>query len=176
MHPTFTRAASEGFDTNVLVALCDWTLYAAYARSHSSADVFAALDEFYVLSERIVEASGGLVLKFMGDAALIVFPQDLADDGITTLLGLKGATDRWFESRGMPNRLHVNAHFGPVTLGPMGHKRALDVIGDTVNITATLGAKTFGLTAQAFRCLTPEHRKLFHRFTPPVLYLAEPAR
>ncbi|MBV8083184.1 MAG: hypothetical protein JO247_00065 [Chloroflexi bacterium] len=72
---------------------------------------------------------------------------------------------------GIPSWLHVNAHFGEVTLGPMGRERRLDVIGQTVNVTATLGSKDFALSQQAFRCLTPEHRRLFHKFTPPVLYL-----
>jgi len=173
MHGTFTRAKSGAFNTDLLVALCDWTLFASYARSHNSADVFSTLDEFYLLAETVVEDAGGLVVKFMGDAALVIFPEDLADTGVMALLELKQATDRWFEGRGMPNRLHIGAHFGEATLGPMGRKRLLDVIGDTVNITATLGSKTFALTPQAFRRLTPEHRRVFHRFTPPALYLAD---
>jgi len=176
VHPTFSRALSSPIQADMLVALCDWTLFTTYARSHSSAEVFSALDEFYLLTEDVIDAAGGVVLKFMGDAALVIFPEDLADIGVMALLDLKRQTDSWFQARAMPNRLHVNAHFGQVTLGSMGHKRVLDVIGDTVNITATLGAKAFGLTAQAFRCLTPEHRRMFHRFTPPILYLAEPAR
>ena len=40
-----------------------------------------------------------------------------------------------------------------------------------LNIAATLGSKDFALSQQAFRCLTPEHRLLFRRFTPPILYL-----
>ena len=175
MHPTFVRAQQAPLETDVLVALCDWTLFGSYARGATSAEVFARLDEFYLLAEEVVEAAGGLVIKFMGDAALVVYPDELADRGVGALLDLKRRTDVLLERRRLPNRLHVNAHFGPVTLGPMGHHRALDVIGHTVNITATMGAKSFGLSAQAFRRLSPERRRLFHRFTPPALYLAEAA-
>jgi class 3 adenylate cyclase len=62
-------------------------------------------------------------------------------------------------------------HFGEVTAGPMGHKRQLDLTGETVNITATMGGRPFALSQQAFRQLTPEHRQLFRRFTPSILYL-----
>ena len=144
-------------------------------RGAGSTEVFARLDEFYQLTEDVVEAAGGLVIRFMGDAALVVFPGELADAGVGALLDLKCRTDGWLAERRLPNRLHVNAHVGPVTLGPMGRRRTLDVIGHTVNTTATMGAKSFGLSAQAFRKLTPERRRLFHRFSPPVLYLAEAA-
>ena len=53
---------------------------------------------------------------------------------------------------------------------------ALDVIGHTVNLTATMGATTFGLTPRAFRRLTPARRTLFQRVSPRLLELAEPAR
>jgi hypothetical protein len=53
----------------------------------------------------------------------------------------------------------------------MGRAGHLDVIGETVHIAATLGSRSFALSQQAFRQLTPEHRQLFHKFTPPVLYL-----
>ena len=107
----------------------------------------------------------------MGDAALVVFPEELADQGIMALLDLKANVDRWIQHRPIGNSLHVNVHFGEVTLGRMGRAGNLDVIGETVAIAATLGSRGFGMSQQAFRQLTPEHRQLFHKFTPPVMYL-----
>jgi class 3 adenylate cyclase len=123
------------------------------------------------MTEDAVGAAGGLVVKFMGDAALVVFPEDLADQGIMALLDLKADIDRWLQDRPIGNSLHVNVHFGETMIGRMGRAGHLDVIGETVNIAATLGSRGFGLSQQAFRCLSPEHRRLFHRFTPPALYL-----
>src|SRR5262249_21779877 len=124
-----------------------------------------------LLTEDTIGAAGGLVVKFMGDAALVLFPEDLADQGIMALLDLKARVDAWLQERPIGQSLFVNVHFGEVTLGRMGRAGNLDAIGETINIAASLGSRGFGLSQQALRRLTPEHRKLFHKFTPPVLYL-----
>jgi adenylate cyclase len=171
MHPTFSRAMSSPVQANVLVALCDCSRFMQGSKGRTSAELFAALNELYLLTDDLVEAAGGLVVKFMGDAALIVFPEELADGGIMALLDLKSTVDGWLQEHPIAHGLHVNAHFGEVTLGTMGRAGRLDVIGETVHIAATLGSRSFGLTQQAFRCLTPEHRQRFRKFTPPVMYL-----
>jgi class 3 adenylate cyclase len=171
MHPTFSRALSSPIQADVLVALCDCARFMQGARGRTSAQLFADLNDFYLLTEDAIQAAGGLVVKFMGDAALIVFPADLADPGIMALLELKASVDSWLQDRPIGNSLHVNVHFGEITLGRMGRAGRLDIIGETVNIAASLGSRSFGLSQQAFRRLTPEHRQLFQRFTPPVLYL-----
>jgi class 3 adenylate cyclase len=170
MHPTFSRALSSPIQANVLVALCDCSRFMQRTRGRSSAELFADLDDFYAMTEDAVGAAGGLVVKFMGDAALVVFPEDLADQGIMALLDLKATVDRWIQDRAIGNALYVNAHFGEVTLGRMGRAGNLDVIGETVHIAATLGSRGFGVSQQAFRQLTPEHRQRFQKFTPPVMY------
>ncbi len=173
MHPTFERAMAQPIQANVLVALCDWRLFFQLMKERGSIRMFADLHEFYLLTEDHVQRTGGLVIKFMGDSALAIYPQELAGGGIMALMELKRQVDAWFKRRGINSWLYVNAHYGEVTLGPMGRSGRLDVIGDTVNITATLGSKSFALSQQAFRCLSPEHRRLFHRFTQPVLYIPE---
>ena len=171
MHPTFSRALDSPLQVNVLVAMCDCSRFMQSTKGRSSTDLFADLNDFYLLTEDAVQAAGGLVVKFMGDAALVLFPEELADQGIMALLDLKASIDRWLQDRPIANSLHVNVHFGEVTLGRMGRAGNLDVIGETVHIAATLGSRSFALSQQAFRQLTPEHRQLFHKFTPPVLYL-----
>jgi class 3 adenylate cyclase len=171
MHPTFARALESPIQANVLVAMCDCSRFMQAIKGRTSAQIFADLNDFYLMVDDAMQAAGGLVVKFMGDAALVVFPEDLADQGIMALLDLKASVDRFLEDRPLGQNLHVNAHFGEVTLGRMGRAGHLDLIGETVNIAATLGSRSFGLSQQAFRCLTPEHRKLFHKFTPPVMYL-----
>ena len=171
MHPALSRALSSPIQANALVAFCDCARFMQSSKGRSSAELFADLNDFYLLTDDAIQAAGGLVVKFMGDAALVVFPEELADQGIMALLELKARVDRWIQDRAIGNSLHVNVHFGEVTLGTMGRADRLDVIGETVAIAATLGSRGFGLSQQAFRRLTPEHRQLFHRFTPPVLYL-----
>ncbi|MBU0934792.1 MAG: hypothetical protein KKC64_04185, partial [Spirochaetes bacterium] len=54
-----------------------------------------------------------------------------------------------------------------------------DIIGETVNIAATMGSggqnshrNRLILSPEAFRSLGPELRKKFHKFTEPIVYLA----
>jgi class 3 adenylate cyclase len=171
MHPAFSRALDSPIQANVLVAMCDFSRFMQSTKGRSSAELFADLNDFYLLTDDAVQAAGGLVVKFMGDAALIVFPEELADQGIMALLDIKASVDRWLQDRPIGHSLYVNAHFGEATLGRMGRAGHLDVIGETVHIAATLGSRGFGISQQAFRQLTPEHRQLFHKFTPPVMYL-----
>jgi class 3 adenylate cyclase len=171
MHPTLSRALDSPIQANTLVAFCDCSRFMQGSKGSSSAELFANLNDFYLLVEDAMQAAGGLVVKFMGDAALVIFSEELADQGIMALLELKATVDRWIQDRPLGQSLHINAHFGEVTLGRMGRAGNLDVIGETVHVAATLGSRGFGLSQQAFRQLTPEHRQLFQKFTPPVLYL-----
>src|SRR6059058_2386053 len=116
MHPLFARARAAPLQANVLVALCDCTRFMQSAKGRSSAELFADLNDLYVQVEDAMQAAGGLVVKFMGDAALVVFPEELADPGIMALLDLKSQVDRWLQGRSIGNNLQVNAHFGEVTL------------------------------------------------------------
>lgn len=58
-------------------------------------------------------------------------------------------------------------------MGKAGGLAQLDVIGETVNVCATLPHQGVTLSPQAFRRLRPEHRKMFHRHTPPITYRPE---
>jgi class 3 adenylate cyclase len=170
MHPTFSRALESPVQANVLVAFCDCSRYKQASKGLPSAELFAHLNDFYLLIDDAIEAAGGLVIGFRGDAALVIFPEELADQGIMALRDLKANVDRWIQDRPLGQDLQVDVHFGEVTLGRMGRAGTLDVMGETVAIAATLGSRGFGLSQQAFRQLAPEHRRMFHKFTPPVIY------
>jgi class 3 adenylate cyclase len=171
MHATFERALASPIQADMLVAFCDCARFAQAAKGRTSAELFAGLNDFYLLIDDAIGAAGGLVVKFMGDAALVAFPRELADQGIVALLDLKTRVDNWLRDRSLGESLLVNVHVGDVTLGRMGRAGNLDLIGETVNIAASLGSRGFGLSQQAFRCLSPEHRKRFHKLTSQVLYV-----
>jgi class 3 adenylate cyclase len=159
--------------TELLVAVFDLTNYVAFSRQTPSPDQFAKMNEFYRRSAEFVRDHGGYLIKFIGDAGLVVFPADAADHGVNTMVRLKDEMDAWLKSAIPESTLSVNCHFGEVTIGPMhgpGGGKHLDIIGDTVNICFTLGRKKFILSPQAFRKLKPESRRRFKKFTPPVVY------
>ena len=121
----------------------------------------------------LVERAGGRVVKFIGDAALLVFPEDAVDRGVEGLLQLKDTVDDLMQERGWDCRLAVKAHFGTTVAGPFGAAGAkrFDVIGKAVNTAATLDSTGVTLSVAAFRKLGPELRRRFHKHTPPITYI-----
>src|ERR1044071_2473829 len=112
VHPTFSRALESPLQAHALVAMCDCSRFMQSSKGRSSAELFADLNDLYLLVDDAVQAAGGLVIKFLGDAALVVFPEHLADQGIMALLDLKTRVDAWLQGRPIGHSLFVNVHFG----------------------------------------------------------------
>lgn len=168
VHPTASRREAD-----LLIVFADLTLFTRTARGMADADLAAFCQELYERTATAVEASGGTVVKFMGDAAMIVFGRERADAGVACLLELKRSIDQWMKSLDRPCRLIVKVHAGTAILGMFGGGsiQRLDVIGTSVNQTARLESQGIALSAPAFRSLSPATRKLFKKHTPEISYI-----
>jgi class 3 adenylate cyclase len=144
-----------------------------------SLEVFDLLNGWAGVVTPIVSRAGGYLVKFIGDACLMIFPEDSVDKGVLGIMELKAASEKYFNQKGFSNKLRATAHFGEVVVGPFGvaPHQAVDVLGDTVNTAASLEKVDrrgqLIISPQAFRKLSPSTRKLFHKYTPPVVYIAE---
>ncbi|HEU5195575.1 MAG TPA: adenylate/guanylate cyclase domain-containing protein [Methylomirabilota bacterium] len=157
----------------LLIAFADLTRFFVQSQRVSDLDLADTLDAFYECVAVPVDKSGGRVVKFIGDAALIVFSEDAVDRGVEALLQVKDAVDDLMERRRWDCRLTVKAHFGTTVAGPFGAAGAkrFDVIGKAVNTAATLEGSGVTLSVAAFRKLGPELRRRFRKHTPPVTYI-----
>jgi adenylate cyclase len=157
----------------LLIAFADLTRFMAQSQRVSDAELADTIDAYYEQVGVVIDKAGGRVVKFIGDAALIVFPEDAVDRGVEALLDLKDAVDDLMKDRGWDCRLTIKAHFGTTPAGPFGAAGAkrFDVIGKAVNTTATLEATGVTLSVSAFRKLGPELRRRFHKHTPPITYI-----
>ena len=157
----------------MLVAFYDLTRFARWSSGVAPEQAYILMDQLAEMVGDKVSSGGGKVVKFIGDAALIVFPEDAAGTGVLCLKELKRLTDTWLADKGLGSRMILKVHFGPVVCGPFGTKddKRFDVFGDTVNATARLTSYGFSITPQAFRCLDEAGRKLFKKHTPPIRYL-----
>jgi class 3 adenylate cyclase len=169
---------SQQTQINALVAFADLTYYTKTASKMENQEVASWMNTFFERLGEIIELKGGVIVKFIGDAALIVFEEKLAEQGIHCLLEAKEQIDGWLQKEGYKSRLEIKIHFGPVIAGPFGSKskKTFDVIGNTVNTAATLQERPFCLSTQAFRQLSPEGRKHFKKHTPPITYIREEDR
>jgi class 3 adenylate cyclase len=170
------QSLPDGQLVDVLVAMTDISGFTQIARSRDLAGSYSLLRKLSTMTAEILEPAGGLIVKYMGDASLIVFPDDKIDSGVAALLRLKEAIEGYFVSEGLSNKLTTSIHFGEVIVGRLPPLKSLDIFGHTVNIAWTLDRGFRGkfiATPQVFRKLKPAMRKRFHKHTPPVVYLAE---
>jgi adenylate cyclase len=154
------------------VAFFDLSRMAEWTSPAEDEQVAGFLQEFYALAAAHLEAAGGQIVKLMGDAGLVIFPEEGVEQGVFALAELTQAARAAGLERGFDVYLNVSVHFGPVlqgTFGPPGQER-FDVIGKTVNIAARLGRRGITLSQQAFRCLSPEGRERFQKISRPTTY------
>ena len=124
----------------------------------------------------VVDTTEGTIVKYIGDACLVIYPGHAADAGVRNLLTLKEKTDSHIQAQGFRSRLAGAAHYGEATIGPFGPDKRLDVFGESVNRAALTERgdqrSDFVITPEAFRRLESETRRLFRKHTPPIVYLA----
>jgi class 3 adenylate cyclase len=147
------KDVSAPMECNLLVAFIDITGFAKEFDIKTDRQIFDLVCEFYKVVEQEVETSGGETVKFMGDAALIVYPEDRAKQGVEALRHLKATIDRWLIDHRFGGELLVRAHIGPVIWGPMETRKEprLDVFGKTVIIAAKLPSKGWSLSQELER-------------------------
>lgn len=151
------------------VALFDLTHFSTYYKNNSPNQILHVLNEFSALAIEIIENHGGQIIKFSNDSGLAAFPSDKTDDGVNALMKLKTKTDQWANQKVPGSRLAVNAHVGPAAIGRLKNN-SLEMVGEAVATVYSMGKKQFLLSPQAFRKLSPETRKAFRKFTPPIVY------
>ncbi len=96
---------------------------------------------------RATEMNGGIVDKFIGDGALVLFGvldenENGARQAVQCARDLLAYIDRWNEKRQFspPVQVGIGIHTGEVYVGVVGDERRLEftVLGDSVNIAARL--------------------------------------
>jgi adenylate cyclase len=156
----------------LVIAFLDLSFFTKDASTREELAIAEIIDDYYERVGAHVAAAGGVVVKFIGDGALLTFPVERADDALTQLLELRQEVDQWLASRSWASRLIVKMHAGPVVAGDFGVRdsKRFDVLGNTVNVAARL-PRPFHLSPQVFRLLSPEMRRRMKKHTPPITYI-----
>ena len=179
MSTALTGRGGDGFplpsdySTETLgVAFFDLSRISEWSSSHEDQPVAAFLQHFYVLAANVLEPAGGRLVKFMGDAGMVVFPAERSEEMILALCEFSSAAREDARSVGLDAYCNTNIHVGEVitgTFGPPGLER-FDVIGKAVNVAARLGRRGVIISPQAFRTLSEDARKRFQKITRPITY------
>jgi class 3 adenylate cyclase len=169
----------ETIYTEGLVFFTDLSGFTRLIREMDLSRSVELLKEFAIISHKHVESAAGTLIKYIGDSALGYFPGEKVDEGMMALLAMKKEIEEDFTVNGKKTGLRIGAHYGPFAIcdfTPFADKP--DLVGETVNIAAMTGSggqskhrSKLIITPEAFRKLSSESRKFFHKYTEPIVYL-----
>jgi class 3 adenylate cyclase/CHASE2 domain-containing sensor protein len=150
--------ALGGETRNVTVYFSDIADFSSFAEKIPPAELVAAMNEYLSAMTDIIEAHGGFVDKYIGDAIVAVFGAPLDDpdhakNAVSAALACAarlGELDRVNAAFGGAVRQRIGLNTGEALVGNIGSRRRFNytVMGDMVNLAARLeGAnKAFATT------------------------------
>jgi adenylate cyclase len=125
----------------VTVLFVDLQGYTAFSEHHAPEEVVSMLNRFFSVVVAVVQAQGGNVNKFEGDAALCVFgaPEDQADHAARALRAAAKLPPA-FAALGEDLEAGIGVATGEAVAGYVGTERRYEytVIGDVVNVAHRL--------------------------------------
>jgi class 3 adenylate cyclase len=162
-----------------IIALYDLENFTKISKERDSTYVFKLLDRIYSLTIEKMNSHGLVHIKNIGDASLMILNAGDPDDRVMALNDLKGELESLLRHEGFSNRFSFSSHVGEVTLGYIGVDPfvSLDSFGDAINVTFTMEGKPFRnrftISPRLFRRLGKDTRRIFHKYTPQIVYLAD---
>lgn len=141
----------DGEDIEAALWFCDLRNYTALSEHYNQREIFDLLNDYFQTISDIIQLYDGEILKFIGDAVLIIFPVDKTiTPSKACNAALSAAQDSLLQFENQNKVRHVSQkplinfgiglHFGHVTFGNVGAINRLDftVMGQAVNLTSRL--------------------------------------
>ena len=152
-------AAMQGQEQEISIQFADIRGFTSFSEQKLPYDVVFLLNRYFRSMGEAIEGAGGRVDKFIGDSIMALFGVDEnAQQGATSALkAAQGMSEKLDELNELlkadlsePLRIGIGIHAGPAIVGEMGYGPAISVtaIGDTVNTSSRLEAKTKDFGAQ----------------------------
>jgi adenylate cyclase len=137
----------DGEEIRAVLWFCDLRDSTALADSMSRADFLQLLNSFFECVLGPVLAKQGQVLRFIGDAALAIFPvgespREACERALAAALEALAAMDKLNATRALPLRFGIGLHLGEVLYGNVGTPSRIEftVIGAAANEAARIEA------------------------------------
>ena len=149
------RGHSETIETGIM--FCDIRGFTALSESLGEAEIVSVMNELFEVIGKRASDHGGEILKFIGDAMLMVFRLEACSPKEVTRAMInvtREATDdiaEVAERRGLDLQAGFGCHLGEVYYGNIGTPTRLDftVMGSAVNLTSRLEGLTKALGTNA---------------------------
>jgi adenylate cyclase len=146
---------------NVTVYFSDIADFSSMAEKMPATDLVAAINEYLTAMTDVIEAHGGFVDKYIGDAVVAVFgaPLDDSDHAASAVRAALectmrlGTLERVHAAFGATLRQRIGLNSGEALVGNIGSRRRFNytVMGDMVNLASRLEGlnKLYGTTILA---------------------------
>ncbi len=160
-----------GEEREVTILFSDLRGFTTLCERHTPQEILSFLNDYFTRISSVIEANGGVVDKYIGDAVMALFGAPLKDEddaarSVRTALGMRQALiglNAEFEAKGLPRlSLGVGVNTAMVVAGNMGSTTRLNytVIGDGVNLASRLEglSKKYGveiIVSASTRALAP---------------------
>src|SRR3989338_7000429 len=143
------RVSLQGERRTITVLYCDMRGSTPFAEAHAPEEVMAALNQYFEVIILATEAHGGIVNRFVGDAAVCVFGaptevRDHAQRAVQAALGMREGLAYLNQKRallGLPTLVFgLGLNTGEVTAGATGseERQEYTLIGDAMNLGARI--------------------------------------
>lgn len=140
-----------GREVNVAILFTDLRDFTPLSEKCTPQEVVEILNSYFTMVVDAVHKHGGVLDKFIGDAAMAVYGldgndghEDAVHSAFEVLQGIESLNQN-LTKRGLPNiKIGIGIHCGPVIAGNIGSEERLEytVIGDAVNTAARLESLT----------------------------------
>lgn len=147
-----------------VIAFVDLARFQIASRRVKDETLAEIVQDYYERISDGVKGTGGRIVKFMGDGALIVFPVNRVSQAARSLVLLKQEVDTRMGKRKFPTAMVARVHVGEVIAGDFGAKgdKRFDVIGTAVNRAASIRyTEGVSFTPEAYAKLDAKTQKLF---------------
>ena len=165
---TLVRQSKEPFEQALIVCFYDFTSFTKWAEQRPASEVFDCLDAYFEFTGGFINDQGGLFIKAIGDAGLIIFPGDTSlelSNALNAMEALQSQANTWLQSRKMDSRVVVQMALGNVACGSVGapDDKRFDVYGNTVNQAALLKTNKFAITTEFYNHCSEETKPRFEK-------------
>jgi guanylate cyclase len=134
---------ADGFPT-ASVLFADLVGFTVMSSELPPERIVAMLDDLFSDFDALVDARGLEKIKTIGDAYMVAAgvpaPRDAHAEALAELaLEMRAAVERRHRATGLPLRMRIGIHSGPVVAGVIGRRKFVyDLWGDTVNTAARM--------------------------------------
>ena len=148
------RGKQDTLEAGIL--FCDIRGFTQMSEQLGGEKIISVVNSVFQIVGDEIEVFGGEILKFIGDALLIIFPQkserskeELCKQMITVAKNARDRVQKLAEELSLPVGIGFGGHFGTVQYGNIGTQNRLDftVMGPAVNLTSRLESMCKSLDA-----------------------------